>query len=78
MVQGPCAHLGLHERLYKMHVAWRPYRYFECSSKEALFVFSVVAPWWPSQESDQTEIWSVRSANLGVDLHACMYKFSGQ
>jgi hypothetical protein len=24
-----------------------------------LFVFSVLAPWWPSQESDWTEIWSV-------------------
>jgi hypothetical protein len=23
------------------------------------FVFSVLAPWWPSQESDWTEIWSV-------------------
>jgi hypothetical protein len=31
----------------------------------ALFVFSVLAPWWPSQESDQTETWSGRSCDLG-------------
>jgi hypothetical protein len=26
----------------------------------AHFSFSVLAPWWPSQESDRTEIWSLR------------------
>jgi hypothetical protein len=40
----------------------------------ALFVFSVLAPWWPSQESDRTENWSVQSFHLGVH----MYKVSGQ
>jgi hypothetical protein len=39
----------------------------------ALFVFSVLAPWWPSQESDRTKIWSVRSGDLGIH----MYKVSG-
>jgi hypothetical protein len=24
----------------------------------ALFVFSVLAPWWPNEESNWTEIWS--------------------
>jgi hypothetical protein len=37
-----------------------------------LFAFSVLAPWWQSQESDQ--IWSVRSSDLGVR----MYKVSRQ
>jgi hypothetical protein len=36
----------------------------------ALFVFSVLAPWWPNQESDWTEIWSY--------LVVHMYKVSGQ
>jgi hypothetical protein len=33
-------------------------------------VFSVLAPWWPSQESDRTEIWLVQSFHLGV--HTCI------
>jgi hypothetical protein len=33
-----------------------------------LFVFLVLALWWPSQKSDWIEIWSVRSGDLGV-LH---------
>jgi hypothetical protein len=32
----------------------------------ALFVFSVLAPWWPSQESDWTEIWPGRSLRSGM------------
>jgi hypothetical protein len=40
----------------------------------ALFAFSVLAPWWPNQESEQTEIWSVQSFHLG----AHMYNVSGQ
>jgi hypothetical protein len=40
----------------------------------ALYVFSVLAPWWPSQESDWTEIWFVQSFHLGVH----MYNVSGQ
>jgi hypothetical protein len=39
-----------------------------------LFAFSVLATWWPSQESDRTEIWSVESFHLGVHIH----KVSGQ
>jgi hypothetical protein len=39
----------------------------------ALFVFSVLAPWWPSQESE-TAIWSVSYSYLVVR----MYKVSGQ
>jgi hypothetical protein len=27
------------------------------SGVTALFVFLVLAPWWPSEESDWTEIW---------------------
>jgi hypothetical protein len=30
----------------------------------ALFVFSVLAPWWPNEESDWTEIWSVSYSYL--------------
>jgi hypothetical protein len=40
----------------------------------ALFAFSVLALWWPSQESDRTEIWSALSFHLRVH----MYKVSGQ
>jgi hypothetical protein len=29
------------------------------SGVKHFFVFSVLAPWWPNQESDWTEIWSV-------------------
>jgi hypothetical protein len=32
-------------------------------------VLSVYAPWWPSEESDWTEIWSVRSGDLVVHLY---------
>jgi hypothetical protein len=34
----------------------------------ALFVFLVLAPWWPSQESNWTEIWSVSSSYLVVQI----------
>jgi hypothetical protein len=40
----------------------------------ALFVFSVLAPWWPNQELDWTEIWSVSYSYLVVH----MYKVLGQ
>jgi hypothetical protein len=30
----------------------------------ALFVFSVLAPWWPSEESDWTENWYVSYSYL--------------
>jgi hypothetical protein len=40
----------------------------------ALYVFSVLAPCWPNQESDWTEIWSVSYSYLVVH----MYKVSGQ
>jgi hypothetical protein len=45
-----------------------------CSEVIALFVFSILAPWWPGQESNQTETWHGRSCDLGVH----MYKVSGQ
>jgi hypothetical protein len=45
-----------------------------CSGVIALFVFSALAPWWPSQESDQAETWAGRLCDLGVH----MYKASGQ
>jgi hypothetical protein len=32
----------------------------------ALFVFLALAPWWPSQESYRTEIWSVSYSYLVV------------
>jgi hypothetical protein len=32
-------------------------------------VFPVLAPWWPSQESDRTEIWFVQSFHLGVHMY---------
>jgi hypothetical protein len=35
----------------------------------ALFVFSVLPPWWPNQESDWTEIWSVIYIYLVVHMH---------
>jgi hypothetical protein len=35
----------------------------------ALFVFSVLVPWWPSQESDWTEILSVRYSYLVVHIY---------
>jgi hypothetical protein len=35
----------------------------------ALFVFSVLAPWWPNQESDRTKIRSVSYSDLVV--HVC-------
>jgi hypothetical protein len=38
------------------------------------FLVFVLAPWWPSQESDWTEIWSVSNSYLVVH----MYKVSGQ
>jgi hypothetical protein len=38
----------------------------------ALFVFSVLAPWWPSQESDRTETWSGRSIALAVTKRAVL------
>jgi hypothetical protein len=47
----------------------------------ALFVFLVLAPWWPSQESDWTEIWpvsystyvqSLRSMAPGVSKRAML------
>jgi hypothetical protein len=40
----------------------------------ALFVFSVLAPWWPNQDSDWTEIWSASYSYLVVHK----YKVSGQ
>jgi hypothetical protein len=46
----------------------------QCGFEIAVFVFSVLAPWWPSQESDWTEIWSVSYSILVVH----MYKVSGQ
>jgi hypothetical protein len=42
------------------------------SGVRALFVFSVLAAWWPSQ--DWTEIWSVSYSYLVVH----MYNVSGQ
>jgi hypothetical protein len=46
-----------------------------CSGVIALFVFSVVAPWRQSQESDRIgPDWSGRSCDLEVH----MYKVSGQ
>jgi hypothetical protein len=41
---------------------------------QELHQFLVLAPWWPSQESDWTEIWSVCCSYLVVH----MYKVSGQ
>jgi hypothetical protein len=38
------------------------------------FVFSALAPWWPNQESDWIEIWSVNYSYLVVHV----YKVSGQ
>jgi hypothetical protein len=38
------------------------------------FVFSILAPWWPSQKSDRTEPWSGRSCDLEVHT----YKVSGE
>jgi hypothetical protein len=35
----------------------------------ALFVFSVLAPWWPSQESDWTKIWYVSCSYLVVRMY---------
>jgi hypothetical protein len=32
---------------------------------QELYQFSTLAPWWPSQESDRTEIWSVSCSFLG-------------
>jgi hypothetical protein len=40
----------------------------------ALFVFSVLAPWWPNQESDWAEIWSASYSYQVVH----MYNISGQ
>jgi hypothetical protein len=40
----------------------------------AHFAISVLATWSPSQESDRTEIWPVRSGDHGVH----MYKVSDQ
>jgi hypothetical protein len=39
-------------------------------------VFSVLAPWWPNQKSDWTEIWSV--IVCGLLLPSGTYKDSGQ
>jgi hypothetical protein len=33
------------------------------------FVFSVLAPWWPSKESEQIEFRSGRSHDLGVHMY---------
>jgi hypothetical protein len=35
----------------------------------ARFVFLVLAPWWPNQESDWTEIWSVSYSYLVVPMY---------
>jgi hypothetical protein len=35
----------------------------------ALFVFLVLALWWPSQESHRTKMWSVQSSDLGVHMY---------
>jgi hypothetical protein len=40
----------------------------------ALFVFSVLAPWWPNQESDWTEIWSVSYSYLAVHMKSLVPK----
>jgi hypothetical protein len=36
----------------------------------ALFVFSVLAPWWRSQESDRTEAWSDRSCGYAQSIRS--------
>jgi hypothetical protein len=33
------------------------------------FVFSVLGPWWPSQELDWTEIWSLSYTYLVVHMN---------
>jgi hypothetical protein len=45
-----------------------------CSGVIALFVFSVLATWWPNQQSDWTKIWYVGYSYQVVH----MYKVSGQ
>jgi hypothetical protein len=41
---------------------------------QPLVIFSVLAPWWPNQESDWIEIWSVNHSYLVVYV----YKVLGQ
>jgi hypothetical protein len=40
----------------------------------ALFVFSVLAPYWPSQGSDLTEIWYVQSSDLVVRIYVRSFR----
>jgi hypothetical protein len=44
------------------------------SGVKALFVFLVLVPWWPNQESDWTEIWHASYSYPVVH----MYKVWGQ
>jgi hypothetical protein len=41
---------------------------YHCATLTALFV---VTPWWPSQESDWTEIWSVSALTLWYIYDLC-------
>jgi hypothetical protein len=40
-------------------------------SYPALFVFLALAPWWPSQESDQAKINFPKGVDLGVHCVQC-------
>jgi hypothetical protein len=62
MVQGPYAHVVLHDKIYVDFTDLLTV--IEFTSRVSLFAFS-----WPSQESDRTEIWFVQSFHLGVHIY---------